>query len=133
MRSIFVYLSLTGLSLIVACSSPGPARPQTQAQAHVAALPDCETTNGYPPCAYYDGPAAYEGGGYDGGGDYYSAYDSPYYPGTGVVVVPEPVLVPTPPNPAPRPPPKHPKPPPPKHFRRGIPNPCHPAPGQRCP
>lgn len=125
-------LVLAALGLAVGCSSgPGPSH---AAAAPRETLPDCEVTNGYPPCAYNGGPVA-NGGPYDEvGGDYYPAYGDPYYPGTGVVVVPEPVLVPVPAAPPPpvhRPPPIK-KPPPPRH-RRPIVNPCHPAPGRPCP
>jgi hypothetical protein len=123
MRSVFACLLLTALGLAAACSSgPGPS---SAAPAPRAALPDCAETNGYPPCAY-NGVEPYQGP-----EDFYPAYDYPYYPGTGVIVVPEPVPVPVP-VPVPTPKPKPPKKPPPRHHRAPI-NPCHPQPGRPCP
>jgi hypothetical protein len=128
MRSIALPLLLATLGLALGCSS-SPRQPERVAPPQ-SSLPDCEQTNGYPPCIYRgdvpdDGP-------YDSGGGYYPAYDYPYYPGTGVIVVPVPVPVPVP-TPTPKPkPPKHPTPPS-KHHRRPIVNPCHPQPGRPCP
>lgn len=122
MRSLFASFIVLALGLALGCSSSGPTRPGTPQ----SALPDCEDTNGYPPCIYR-GVAPFEEP-YEGGGDFYPAYDYPYFPGTGVIVIPEPVPVPTP---VPKPkPPKH--PPPPKHPR--IPGDrCHPTPRHPCP
>jgi len=117
MRSLLVLLLLSALALAAACSS-APRRDYPGPQ---AALPDCEDTDGYPPCIYH-GVAPYQG--YE---DFYPTYDYPYFPGTGVVVIPEPVPVPTP---KPKPPKK--PPPPPKHHRQSL-HPCHPQPGRPCP
>jgi outer membrane biosynthesis protein TonB len=122
MRSLFAPLLLAALGLALGCSSSPrqPARPMPQ-----SSLPDCDQTNGYPPCIY-NGVTPYEGP-----QDYYPAYDYPYFPGTGVIVIPEPVPVPVP-VPVPTPKPKPPKKPPPKHHRAPI-NPCHPRSGHPCP
>lgn len=121
MRGAMCSLLLAALGLALGCSSSPhrPARPGPQ-----ASLPDCEDTNGYPPCVYR-GVAPYPEP-----QDYYPAYDYPYFPGTGVIVIPEPVPVPVP---VPTPPkPKPPKKPPPKHRRPPI-NPCHARLGHPCP
>ncbi|HEY3644912.1 MAG TPA: hypothetical protein VGM16_06185 [Gammaproteobacteria bacterium] len=132
MRGLIAPLLLAALGLALGCSSapshPAGAAPQ-------ATLPDCEDTNGYPPCIYRGDTPSDSEGPYEGGGDFYPDYGYPYYPGTGVIIVPEPVPVPVPvPTPRPRPHPKPPKKPtpPPKHHRVPI-NPCHPQPGRPCP
>jgi len=65
---------------------------------------------------------------------YYPGYEYPYYPGTGVVLVPQPVPVPVAPPPPAKPPEPVPAPhPPPKHRRQPRPKPCKPEPGKQCP
>jgi len=120
MRSLLASLLLLALGLALGCSSSAPARRATPQ----SALPDCQDTNGYPPCVYR-GVAPYEGP-----EDFYPAYDYPYFPGTGVIVIPEPVPVPVP---APTPKPKPPKRPPPKRPPHHPIYPCHPVPGHPCP
>jgi hypothetical protein len=117
-------LACSGLLLLAAACSSGPAPYEGDAPQR-STLPDCEETNGYPPCAYTgDAPQA--------AGDYYPDYGGAYYPGTGVILVPQPVPVPVPvPTPVQKPPPKKPAPPP-KHHRPVI-NTCHPQPGRPCP
>jgi hypothetical protein len=115
-------IKLAGLAaLLAACAShpPGPAAPATM---HGCAVDMPQ----YPPCE--PAPQIVPD-------PYYPAYGYPYYPGTGVIIVPEPFPVPVtqPPSP-PVPPVKPPKPPkPPKHPRLPRPKPCHPRPGTVCP
>jgi hypothetical protein len=110
---------LAGLLLVTACSSEpvydegyGPVSAPAQ---------DCDPAmSGYPGCD--EGP-------YQESDDYYPDYGGAYYPGTGVVVVPElvpgPVPVPVPqPRPRQLPPPKH------RHPPERV---CHPQPGRPCP
>ena len=121
MRSLLASLLLLALGLALGCSSSAPARRATPQ----SALPDCQDTNGYPPCVYR-GVAPYAGP-----EDFYPAYDYPYFPGTGVIVIPEPVPVPVP-TPVP-PKPKPPKRPPPKRPPHHPIVPCHPVRGHPCP
>jgi hypothetical protein len=115
---LFILTCLVALGVASGCSSYPPG------YGDESALPDCEETNGYPPCVY-DGDAPNDGT-YQGG-DYYPDYGGSYYPGTGVVIVPEPVPVPAPvPTPRPR------RPPPPKHHAP-PPRDCHSTPKHRCP
>jgi len=111
---------LASLVLVAACSStpsrPAYAQPQSS-------LPSCEETYGYPPCIY-NGVSPYRG--YE---DFYPAYDYPFFPSTGVIVIPEPVPVPVP-TPKPRPPRR---PPPPRQPHPRQPPPCHPSPEHPCP
>lgn len=83
----------------------------------------CTDDMGYPSCA----PPA------DMQPQYYQEYpdfEDYYYPGSGVVIVPQPVPVPVPGKPPVKPAPKpHPIKPP----RAPRPVPCHPVPGHVCP
>ncbi|HEX4300858.1 MAG TPA: hypothetical protein VH327_08305 [Gammaproteobacteria bacterium] len=119
--TLSILTCLAGLVLTAGCSS-GPPGYEGDVPPGTT-LADCEETNGYPPCIYSgDAP----GESYD----YYPDYGGSYYPGTGVVIVPEPVPVPVPAPPAHRPPPR--RPPPPKHHEP-PPRDCHPYQGHPCP
>jgi|GEM_PF-3943520 len=112
---------LFGLLLVTACSSAPPYDEGYGPQ--MAPVQGCDPAmSGYPGC---------EEGPYQEEYDYYPDYGGPYYPGTGVVIIPEPVPVPVPvPVPAPRPRPH--QPPPPKHHAPRERS-CHPTPGRPCP
>lgn len=109
-----------GLALLAAgcVSGPNDAYP-------AEAMHGCTDDMGYPACA----PPA------DMQPQYYQEYpdfEDYYYPGSGVVIVPQPVPVPVPvpvkPQPKPRP-----KPTPILRPRVPRPIPCHPTPGHPCP
>ena len=124
MRGILVPLILAGLGLAAGCSS-NPSQEHARRPMRPA-LPDCAVTGGYPPCVFEGGTP------YLGPDDFYPAYDYPFFPGSGVVVVPEPVPVPVPPT---KPPKRPVKPPikPHRHPHEPRPVPCHPEPGHPCP
>ena len=101
--------------LVTGCASPGYAEPADT-------MHGCTDDMGYPACApppdmqpmYYPE---------------YPDFEDYYYPGSGVVIVPEPVPIPVPAGPPrPRPPPPTSRPP-----RPPRPIPCHPVPGHPCP
>lgn len=106
---------LAGLLLVAACS-PEPPYDEGYGGATSAPPQDCD-----PAMSGYCDEAPYQES-----DDYYPDYGGgAYYPGTGVVIVPEPVPVPTP---APRPR----QPTPPKH-RPPRERTCHPTQGHPCP
>jgi len=107
-----------GLALAAAgcASGPGDAEPADT-------MHGCTDDMGYPSCA----PPA------DMQPQYYQEYpdfEDYYYPGSGVVIVPQPVPVPVPGKPPVKPAPK-PKPIRPPRAPRPVP--CHPVPGHPCP
>jgi hypothetical protein len=116
-------LTLAGLAALVAACASDPGTGSTPPPINRGCAVDMPA---YPPCEPV--PMLVPD-------PYYPAYGYPYYPGTGVIIVPEPFPVPvTPPPRPPVPPVKPPKPPkPPKHVRPPRPKPCHPKPGTVCP
>ncbi|HEX7966211.1 MAG TPA: hypothetical protein VF651_10905 [Gammaproteobacteria bacterium] len=122
MRRILILttLCLLGLGLAAGCASnpPDPRVPASTMHGCVVEMPE------YPPCE--PSPLIVPQ-------PYYPTYVGPWYPGTGVVLVPYPYPVPVPvpatPPPRPRPPP----PPPPRQPRHPRPVPCKPAPNRPCP
>ena len=118
--TLFILTCLAGLTLMAACSS-APAYDEGDGYNGAGALSpqNCgPAMSGYPSC---------DEGLYQQSDDYYPDYGGAYYPGTGVVIVPEPVPVPVP-TPAPHPR----KPPPPKHHQPPE-RVCHPTQNHPCP
>lgn len=116
-------LTLGGLAVLLAACASNPDTASAPPINHGCAV----AMPGYPPCEPVPQIVP---------DPYYPAYGYPYYPGTGVIIVPEPFPVPvTQPPPPPVPPVKPPRPPkpppkPPHHLR---PKACHPRPGTVCP
>jgi hypothetical protein len=120
---LLILTCLAALALAAGCSSD-PAYDERGVVPAEPLPPGCDPAmSGYPGCdevPYYD---QY---------DYYPDYGGVYYPGTGVVIVPEPVPVPVP-VPTRRPRPRRPPPPHRPHVREPPPRVCHPVPGNPCP